>query len=151
MSRSDLLNPPRMLPDMVLPDRSGTPRRVRASGDRSVLLVLVHSRCHTCREWLERLGEQKDEVEDWKGEMKVVASSPEENRLDAFTLLVDPRGRLATALGVTEPAVVIADQWGGIHEADQAGEEHAILSIASVVEWIRHLATECPECEGEAY
>jgi hypothetical protein len=25
------------------------------------------------------------------------------------------------------------------------------ITIESAVEWIRHLATECPECEGEAW
>ena len=140
-----------MLPDIALPDRSGAPRRVRATGDRSVVLILAHGGCGACRAWLERLEEQKDEITGWKGELKVVGPSAEEEPPYAFTQLVDPEERLANALGVVVPAVVVADQWGGIHEAAEAGEEHAFLPIESVVEWIRYLATECPECEGEAY
>ena len=145
MSRSDLINPSRMLPDITLPDSEGVARRVRASGDRSVLLVLVHEGCGDCRAWVEALADERAEIAAWKGEVKVIAS-----RADAypFPLLVDADARIASALGLAAPAVVIADQWGGIHEAAQG---HAFIPIESAIEWIRHLATQCPECEGEAY
>lgn len=145
MSRSDLINPPRMVPDITLADLAGTPRRVRAARDHSVLLVLVHDACGECGAWVGKLSAERSELAAWKGEVKVVASRPAEH---PFEGLLDAEGRLASGLGVSAPAVVVADQWGGIHEA---AEGHAFIPIESAVEWIRHLATECPECEGESY
>lgn len=145
MSRSDLINPPRMLPDIALPDQTGAARRVRANGDRSVLLVLIHGGCEECRAWVAKLAEKRNEIATWKGEVRVVARGAAEH---PFPVLLDPDARLAALVGVAVPAVVIADQWGGIHEA---AEGHAFIPIESAVEWIRYLATECPECEGEAY
>ncbi len=146
MSRSDLINPGRTLPDISLPDATGAPRRLRASGDRSVLLILVHDGCEECEGWVAGLGGQRGEIETWKGKATIVSTAAGGG--DPFPRLVDAEGRLASSVGVTAPAVVIADQWGEIHEA---AEGHAFLPIESTVEWIRSLATQCPECEGEAY
>jgi hypothetical protein len=151
MTRSDLLNPSRRLPDLTLPDaREATPVRLRPTGDRSVLIVMIHPECPDCAGWLEKLAEQKEEIGSWKGDVRLVAN--EAGQLSyPFRQLLDSENRLAHALGIAAPAVVIADQWGGIHEAAEAGEEHHFLPIESTVEWIRHLATSCPECEGEAF
>ncbi|HEY0591633.1 MAG TPA: hypothetical protein VGE86_05230 [Thermoanaerobaculia bacterium] len=145
MSRSDLINPRRMLPDVTLPDSGGAARRVRARGDRSVLLALVHGGCEECRAWVAKLADEGAEIMAWRGEVKVVAPRVAEY---PFPVLLDADARLAALVGVAVPAVVIADQWGAIHEAT---EGHEFIPIESVVEWIRYLATECPECEGEAY
>ena len=124
--------------------------RLRTTGDRSVLIVLIHSDCSNCATWVEKLAAQKDEIGSWKGDVRLVAdrAAPSSH---SFQQLLDSEQRLAGALGVAAPAVVIADQWGEIHEAAEAGEEHGFLPIESAVEWIRHLATSCPECEGEAF
>ncbi len=145
MSRSDLINPSRMLPDLSLSDASGQPARVRAARDRSALLAFVHDGCAECRAWVGKLAGERDEIASWKGEVKIVAPRAAES---PFPLLVDPDARLGAALGIAAPAVVVADQWGGIHES---AEGHDFIPIESAVAWIRHLATACPECEGEAY
>jgi len=151
MTRSDLLNPPRKLPDLALPDaREGTSVRLRTSGDRSVLIVMIHPDCSDCAAWVEKLAGQKDEIGSWKGEVRLVDRGAA-GRPHPFQRLLDSDDQLGQALGVAAPAVVIADQWGEIHEAAEAGEEHRFLPIESAVEWIRHLATSCPECEGEAF
>lgn len=151
MSRSDLLNPARKLPDITLQDAlEATPVRLRPVGDRSALIVIIHPECPDCTGWVEKLAEQMDELRTWKGEVKLVGD-PAVERAYPFRRLLDSENRLALALGLAAPAVVIADQWGEIHEAAEAGEEHRFLPIESVVEWIRHLATSCPECEGEAF
>ena len=152
MSRSDLLNPPRRLPNIALPDAlEATPVRLRAVGARSALIVMIHPECPDCTGWVEKLAEQKDELRTWKGDVSLVWRNRAAERALPFRLLLDSENRLALALGLAAPAVVIADQWGEIHEAAEAGEDHRFLPIESVVEWIRHLATSCPECEGEAF
>ncbi|MCA1734322.1 MAG: redoxin domain-containing protein [Acidobacteria bacterium] len=152
MSRSNLLNPPRRLPDITLQDvRERTPVRLRPAGDRSALIVMIHPECPDCTGWVEKLAEQKDELRTWKGDVKLVGRNRAAEHTFPFRLLLDSENRLAAAVGLEAPAVVIADQWGEIHEAAEAGEEHRFLPIESAVEWIRHLATSCPECEGEAF
>jgi hypothetical protein len=151
MSRSDLLNPARRLPDITLPDaREGTPVRLRPTGDRSVLIVMIHPECPDCAGWVEKLAEQKEEIGSWKGDVRLVANQGG-RRSYPFQALLDSEDQLARALGLAAPAVIIADQWGEIHEAEEAGEDHRFLPTESLVEWVRHLATSCPECEGEAY
>ncbi len=46
--------------------------------------------------------------------------------------------------------MVVADQWGEVHAAEEAGPEHRFLPPDEVEAWVRHLAVRCPECEGEA-
>ena len=151
MTRSDLLNPPLRLPDITLPDaREGTSVRLRTAGDRSVLIVMIHPDCSDCATWVEKLAAQKDEIGSWKGDVRLVESRGTE-RSYPFSVLVDPEQRVGQAVKLAPPAVIVADQWGEIHEAAEAGDEHRFLPIESAVEWIRHLATTCPECEGEAF
>ncbi|MFL5539848.1 MAG: TlpA family protein disulfide reductase, partial [Longimicrobiaceae bacterium] len=54
-----------------------------------------------------------------------------------FPLLVDADGRVASALGVQAPAVVIADQWGEVHEAREAGGEHRFPMETEIEDWLR--------------
>lgn|SRR5690606_33502727 len=152
---SDLKNPSDRLPDLVLPSAtSGAGRTVRSSGRRAPVLVLVHGPdCTSCTAYLERLAEGRSEIQDWDGEVEVVSPSPFEERatLDGFVYLHDPDGRLARDLAVSPPAVVIADQWAVIRALEPAGESHEFISVDEVVEWLRFMAIECPECEGEAF
>lgn len=61
----------------------------------------------------------------------------------------DPERRLASA-GITVPAVLIADQWGELFVVEPAGVEHVLLAPDEIVAWLRYLAVQCPECQGEA-
>jgi hypothetical protein len=124
--------------------------RLRPTGDRSVLIVMIHPGCSDCAAWVEKLAAQKDEIGSWKGDVRLVEDRAAE-RSYPFRVLADSEKQLGQALKLAAPAVIVADQWGEIHEAAEAGEEHRFLPIESAVEWVRHLATSCPECEGEAF
>ncbi|HKP74292.1 MAG TPA: hypothetical protein VJT67_02060, partial [Longimicrobiaceae bacterium] len=80
----------------------------------------------------------------------VVAPAGEPSPWVPFPLLLDAEGRVAAALGVRAPAVVVADQWGEVHEVFEAGEEHRFPRPGEVETWVQYLAIECPECQGEA-
>lgn len=155
--RDELVNPARRLPDLRLaggPD--GAPTPVRARGRRSPVLVLVHpSPCAECARYVERLEASRDALVEADGHPAVVAPEAWGEAAAAwgsgrFPVLADPDGRLATSMGVRAPALIVADQWGEIHEAHEAGEEHRFPAIEALASTLGYLAVRCPECQGEA-
>ena len=167
--RSGLTNPHERLPDIELPAASGdVTTRVRSTGRTSRVLLLLHgAECEACRAYLARLAEHRMELDGWDARpLVVVPSVPDPTtseteadgegegdpalRSPSFAVAVDSGGRLASALAVSLPALVVADQWGEIHDVEEAGNEHRFLAPDEVVAWARYLAVQCPECEGEA-
>jgi hypothetical protein len=156
--RGDLTNPQRRLPDLALPRApGGEPFRLRAPGRRSPLLVLVHGAgCAACGEFVARLEAEGDSIEEWDGRPLVIA--PEDlakagdlGRRTSLPVLADPERRLGSALSLGPPAVVVADQCGEVHEIHEAGEDHRFPEPDAVVAWLRYVAIQCPECQGEAF
>lgn len=154
-ARNSLTNPGRKIPDFAFATRSGAPRSLRAGGRRSPVLVLVHpGTCETCAEFIQRLGAASAALNDWDGDVVVITpETPDDSgsgSIDRFPVLFDPEQRLASSLSITPPAVVIADQWGEVHEVAEAGAEHRFPSADEIESWLRYLAIQCPECQGEA-
>ena len=155
-ARVRLTQPHRRLPDLALATPSGAPRRLRSGGRRSPVLVLVHpGGCAACAELVQRLHASSAVLLEWDGDVLVVTPDLSDGEDDPsstapFPILLDPEQRLASSLGVTPPAVVIADQWGEVHEVTEAGDGHRFPGMAEVESWLRYLATLCPECQGEA-
>jgi hypothetical protein len=156
----DLKNPPHRLPDITLVDAiDGTGRKVRATGRWATVLLILHGEeCQPCRALTAALAERRHELEEWEARVRIVvtADSSAPGRSEgvgagAFDVLLDPERRLTSRLGLAGPAVVIADRWGVIRSADPAPENHALPSPDEIVGWVRFLAIECPECEGEAF
>jgi peroxiredoxin len=158
--RSELAYPRRRLPDIRLPliDRE-TPVPVRARGRKAPVLLLLHSTgCRDCEAYVQRLAARQADILEWDGRvLMVVPDRPEpEGILGAigdvpFALAIDTEQRLAHALSVQIPALVIADQWGEIHHVEEAGPDHRFSATEEVVDWVRYLAIQCPECQGEAF
>ncbi|HEX8693106.1 MAG TPA: redoxin domain-containing protein [Longimicrobium sp.] len=149
----------RRLPDLRLPSApAGAPTPLRPPGRVSPVLVLVHGAgCEGCRAWLRRLAASSDGIAEWDGRVVIlVPESPDsaaamrEDGFESFTILADPDRTLAARLGTSGAAVVIADQYGVIHEAADAGEGHDFPEPHEVVNWLQYLAVQCPECQGEA-
>src|SRR5690606_22142538 len=122
--RDALVNPGNRLPDLSLPSSpDGTPHRLRAPGRLARVLVLVHGAgCEACAAYVRALGAEGEEIRGWDGRVLLVAPGAGDD--PPLPTLADPEGRLAAALGVEAPAVVVADRWGQVHEAREAGEEH---------------------------
>lgn len=152
--RSELTNPGRRLPDLRLrPADGGAEVGIRAPGRKAPVLALLHGAgCESCREYVRSLEQVRSCLEDWDGRILLVvpeASGSPQPR-SSFPVLVDEAHRLAHALSVQPPATVVADQWGEIHWAGEAGREHRFPPPEELVEWVRYLAVQCPECQGEA-
>jgi len=156
-SQRGIVDPLDRLPDITLPGADGVPVRLRARGRRATLLLLVHAPgCAACGAFVQGLEAEADEIEAWDGRPLIVqpepgpaAAAPAPGR--HFPLLSDPDARVSTALSVRPPALVLADQWGEVHLRHEAGEDHRFPTVAEIVEWLRFLAIQCPECQGEAF
>lgn len=156
-ARASLTQPHRRLPELALATPSGAPRRLRSGGRRSRVLVMVHpGGCAACAELVARLHAASGALQEWDGDVLVITPDRAEDVGDpsstpAFPVLLDPEQRLASSLGVTHPAVVIADQWGEVHEVREGGDGHRFPGVAEIESWLRYLAIQCPECQGEAF
>lgn len=52
--------------------------------------------------------------------------------------------------GLPAPSVVVADRWGEIqHLVEMEASLEGAPEPAELRDWLRYLATRCPECEGE--
>jgi hypothetical protein len=52
--------------------------------------------------------------------------------------------------GVPRPGIVVADRWGEIHHLARPETVEDLPSPQNVIEWLRYVQHQCPECEGEA-
>jgi hypothetical protein len=52
--------------------------------------------------------------------------------------------------GLEPPAVLIADRWGEIqHVAGPVRSEADLPDATALVDWLRYVQSQCPECQGE--
>lgn len=153
MSTVQPIVPGALLPPMSLvSSETGDVVNLRTStGPRAV--VVMHSvACRACRRYVrEDLAPGARRIAEWGGRLTVVvpgrmgnAASFAETTTDALEVLVDPEKVLASG----GAAVVITDQWGEVYFAAEAGEGHELPDREEIVEWVRFLAIQCPECEG---
>jgi hypothetical protein len=52
--------------------------------------------------------------------------------------------------GVPSPGIVVADRWGEIHHVADGKTVDDLPGPDDVIEWLRYVQHQCPECEGEA-
>jgi peroxiredoxin len=149
-----------LLPDLALPraDGAGTVQ-LRPRGRKGIVVVLLHGPdCEVCRDYVTRLADLREQIEDWDGRIVLVSTAGcaagSQAMFDiptSFHQARDVEGVLAGRAGVPAPAVFIADQWGELFAIEGVDEEHRFaIQPEEVVDWLRFLAIKCPECEGEA-
>jgi peroxiredoxin len=157
--RQEILGRGERMPELTLPSAAGeAPVALRAPGRRAPVVVQVHgARCSTCAACLQQLAAAEDEIAEWDGRGVVVVpgAACEAARMRTelalpFPVLADPEHRLGARLGSDGAAVLVADQWGALHLSRRVGPEHAFPAVSEIVDWLRYLAVQCPECEGEA-
>lgn len=68
--------------------------------------------------------------------------------LERLTILADPEGEAHRRCGVDEgvAALIVADRWGQIYAVERARTERELPGPREIEEWLRYLATQCPEC-----
>ena len=51
--------------------------------------------------------------------------------------------------GIPSPGVVVADRWGEVYHLQQADRASALPRPEELIDWLRFVRSECPECQGE--
>jgi hypothetical protein len=51
---------------------------------------------------------------------------------------------------VPSPGVVVADRWGEVYFVQGADRASDLPGADELMEWLRYVRNECPECQGEA-
>jgi hypothetical protein len=51
--------------------------------------------------------------------------------------------------GVPSPGVVVADRWGEVYYVQAADRASQLPAPAELLEWLRFVQIQCPECQGE--
>jgi peroxiredoxin len=145
------------LPEMALPAAEGGGRLpLNPPGRLTPVLAAVHgAACEECRAWLHRLAAAADELREWDGRVLVIVPGEVDGaaRIAAdlpFAVAADAEGAFAARTGIGGAGVVIADPWGEVFHVACAGAGHDLPGADEVVEWVRYLAVQCPECQGEA-
>ena len=151
--RSHLINPADRLPDLHLPTPAGDlAELLRLDRSSSLRLIFTHGEsCAQCATYVNRLTGETEELAGWGACIVVMAHDNGGGPFDSgIIVLVDAEDQLARTLDLAAPFVLVADQWGEIRERFNAGGAHGFPEPAELVSWARYLATQCPECEGEA-
>jgi hypothetical protein len=48
------------------------------------------------------------------------------------------------------PAVLVADRWGEVVYVAATSDVQDLPQVEEVLEWLRYVQSQCPECEGES-
>jgi hypothetical protein len=51
---------------------------------------------------------------------------------------------------VGRPSVVIADRWGEVQFAIHEAAARDLPAVDEIIDWLRYVQHQCPECQGEA-
>jgi hypothetical protein len=51
--------------------------------------------------------------------------------------------------GIPSPGVVVADRWGEVYYVQNADRASRLPTPNELMEWLRYVRNECPECQGE--
>lgn len=52
--------------------------------------------------------------------------------------------------GMPSPGVLIADRWGDVYFVGRFADGAPCFDADAIIDWLRHVQTQCPECQGEA-
>jgi peroxiredoxin len=147
------------LPDLSLPSASGAPVGLRARGREGSVILLLHSAtCVPCLDYVRGLGQVQEGLRDWDGRVVVVtpgapdaAATVAQATATPFLVAADPEGTCAGRCRLQGGGMIIADQWGEVFHVEPGGtDRHDTPAPSEVVEWLRYVAIQCPECQGEA-
>lgn len=157
------------IPDTRLPaveEEGVTP--IRGGARESVVLVFPHGGgCAECRAYVERLTRAHEGFRRWDARLTVVLpddakAGPDAgggakagpdggggawSGLDHVSLVRDEEDALHAGLDEEGGAgVLVADRWGAVYEVVRVGAGHGLPTAHELVEWLRFIATQCPEC-----
>lgn len=150
------LRPGQRLPSLTLPAVPDGRRIALRSPAQGAPVVVILRPDGDAAALLERFAQAAERLQLWAGRpLAIVASSLEEatelvGRVGGvpFPVLADVDGAALRRLNVPSgrSALIIADRWGVVYHSVDAESATQLPKEDEVVEWVRYLATQCPEC-----
>ncbi|HEX7119444.1 MAG TPA: hypothetical protein VF212_11690 [Longimicrobiales bacterium] len=143
------------LPPLVLPRADDGARVSWRAPQRGAPVVVFLAAGDAGRDYARDLAAEEAELRVWNGRPILVLPSEMEAReivpagvAEALTVVADPGGVAHRRCGVEEgsAALYIADRWGQIYVAEHAPDERGLPGVGQIEEWLKYLATQCPEC-----
>jgi len=134
---------------LVTPDGARVPLR----GHRGPLIVyVVHSaECDACIDYARTLADARERFAEWDATVRIVAPADDRALRRAagdVRVLLDSEGVLVRPSEEAAATLIVADEWGEIYHIEDATDPASLPSPDEVVEWVRFIAIQCPECEG---
>ncbi len=162
-SEKDRLRVGMRLPALRLATVSGAQIDVRLGGrDASVIVLVDDDAMERATAFLERLARAAPEFRVWGGRILGVVRPADrapgesadpsivrawaglEQRL-GFPLLLDREGRTRDWTPAAA-AVLVADRFGDVYHVAEGAELWDLTTPSELEDWLRFLATQCPEC-----
>lgn len=142
------------LPRLALPSADGSPVRLRGADRRATVLVGVHSAsCPGCRRYLDEIDAAASSLELWGARLLALVPGGVENARAlksetglSFRVVAAAKNAPAADTPAEDAVVLIADRWGEIYHVARSGAGHELPIPPELEEWLRFLATQCPEC-----
>jgi hypothetical protein len=128
---------------------SDEPFDLRPSRGPRVFVVVDNPCRDECVRYLHEIASEREAVQSWGGDIVVVSprsagSCGERLSATGLPVLKDPE----LVPGDGEPAIVVVDEWGEVYYASGSEATHDPVSPEEVVEWVKFVSIQCPECEG---
>lgn len=138
------------LSNLRLPRADGaTVHPLRGPHRDAVVVVALHDvGCDTCRDYLRALASARSRFQLWDGSVNAVAATADgalqAELRSAVQLLVDADRELLDRVDTTAgPVTLVADRYGQVFHIH--GEDHSGMEPRELEEWLKYLATQCPE------
>lgn len=154
LRNSSTLRVGQRLPDLRLPRPDGAVSALRGPHRDAVVVVVLHDAdCERCRDYLRELAAAAARFRIWDGSVRAVTDSQRADNLQAeldpdIDVLLDAESMFLNRVqdhGGFGPVVMVADRYGQLFEILAAGADHALAEPRELEEWLKYLATQCPE------
>ncbi len=120
---------------------------------RNLALLLLPENLAGWMDYLEHFRRAAPGFREWYGRPMLVLSKADGDLLseggdDAVLAAADPERVLAGRLGMEpgQAGLLVADRWGEIYHLTRAWRAEDLPRVEEVEEWLKYLATQCPEC-----
>jgi hypothetical protein len=123
--------------------------RPQYTRDAVVLAVLHGAACAPCADYAREVGNARSAFASWDG--RVIIARPDAPRgAGATGEPAEPQEPAHGAPTIPDrfggaPRVIVADRFGDIFHVDDGGIGHRLPEPRALEDWLRFLATQCPE------
>src|SRR5690606_20123855 len=104
--------------------------------------------CDECIAYAREIVAARVSIESWGADIVILSPLRIEHDTVLAELGVPALEDLNHVVARGRLAVVIVDEWGEVYFANEPKGMHSTVATEEVVEWVKFVAIQCPECEG---